>query len=308
MENLKLKHADLLILDIDNTVFNWVSYYTHSLFAMTEFVAKKTDLSTELLFAEMREVFTKEGSIEYPFVLQKLDSLVKMFHSKEKLFLEKIVEPARRVFLNTAKAYLCPYEGVSETLEALQKKRPQLKIAALTDCPRYVAMWKLNKLGLLNYFSSIYGLSDPALPIDKTYRKVLVSEEILFKHLSREAFNFQGHYRTLPDDYEKPGLRGLMTIIMDHGFDLTQKSSYQGISWLGDNLKKDIPLGLKMGLNTIWAKYGSRYTEQEQELLLKFSPKENLSKNMSLEANFSGQAPQGFRSVESFRELPKMLS
>ena len=83
------------------------------------------------------------------------------------------------------------------------------------DAPRYVAMWKLNKLGLLAEFDAIYGLPDPKIPIDKATQQVKVQQEILLKHLSRQDFDFPGKIRTLPDEYEKPGTRGLRTVLMD---------------------------------------------------------------------------------------------
>ncbi len=162
----------LLVTDIDNTLFDWVSYYTSSLESMLGFVSKKLGLPYSLLLEEARAVFSSEDSIEYPFVVQSMPSVIKFFGADIDRLLEEVVRPSREIFKATASAFLKPYPGVVETLDAFESLCPDVPLVALTDAPRYVAMWKLNKLGLLHRFSAIYGRSDPRLPVDMESAKI----------------------------------------------------------------------------------------------------------------------------------------
>ena len=69
------------------------------------------------------------------------------------------VSKGRDAFLNEAEGWLRPYTGVRSTLELIKVDHPNIPLVALTDAPRYVAMWKLNKLGLLSILDAVYGLT-----------------------------------------------------------------------------------------------------------------------------------------------------
>lgn len=293
---------NLIVLDIDNTVFNWVEYYTAAMNAMLRVVSQATGLPMAQLFTEARAVFEREGSIEYPFLVQELPSVVQHFRGAVPRILKEAVDPGRTAFNAAAAVHLKPYPGVLETLAAFRSQHSQLPIVALTDAPRYVAMWKLNKLGLLAYFDAVYGLPDPRIPIDPQSQEVKVDAEILVKHLQKSNFDFAGRIRVLPDDYEKPGVRGLRTVLMDYDMD----TRLDRVLWVGDNLRKDVGLGKKLGVHTGWARYGTQIKPDAKALLLQFSPLSNVSKNVSLDPQQEG-SPQPDFELEQFADLLKAV-
>lgn len=290
----------LIALDIDNTIFNWVEYYSYSFQAMIESVAATIDSSPDLLFGEAKQVFARHGNIEYPFVIQELPSVDAYCKGDIDTMLSQVVEPARAAFKERTLTLLKPYEGVAATFEAFKKRFSHTKIVALTDASRYVAMWKLNKLGLLHHFDAIYGLADPKLPICSSTNRIKVQHDILVKHLKGNNFGFQGQVRVLPDDYEKPGPRGMKTVLMDSGMDHGDHEHL--VMWVGDNPQKDIHLGKTLGVVTAWARYGTVISPGATELLLKFSPEINLRKNMSIHTGLQpGQKPDHV--LDSFHDL-----
>src|SRR5690606_15434432 len=117
-------------------------------------------------------------SIEYPFLVQELPSIRKHYGNNVDLMLNEAVRPARDAFMQQAAVHLKPYPDVMNVLETIRTDQPDLPIVALTDAPRYVAMWKLNKLGILHQFSAVYGLQDPVLPTAPDLKRVLVDPEI----------------------------------------------------------------------------------------------------------------------------------
>lgn len=294
----------LLVLDIDNTVFDWVEYYVHCMDAMLSAVEKITAVPVLQLAAECKEIFTKEDSIEYPFVVQQLPSVIKFYNGDYSKILDEVVPSARDAFLSTAQKHLVPYEGVLGAMKKMREKHPDLKIAALTDAPRYVAMWKLNKLGLLHFFDSIYGLGDPRIPVSEDKKRALVSEDILIKHLEGSQFKFEGAVRVLPDVYEKPGKRGLKTILMDYDLD-EDRSQWDKVLWVGDNVGKDVGLGNSMGITTAWAKYGTGLPDNLLKTLKTFSPDVNVRKNVSISIELDGYKPKYI--LESFGDLIGIL-
>ncbi len=290
--------SKLIVLDIDNTVFNWVEYYVACLQALLDRVHSITKIPMATLYQESRVVFEQEGSIEYPFLVQELPSVVAHYGHDIDRMLAEAVEPGRHAFNALAQSTLVPYSDVVPTLERLKSRYPTLPVIALTDAPRYVAMWKLNKLGLLRFFDAVYGLPDPRIPTDASTQKVKVDAEILIKHLQKSNFGFHGRIRILPDDYEKPGTKGLKTVLMD--FDM--ESHLGDVLWVGDNLRKDVGLGRRLGVHTGWARYGTLIKPEAKHLLLQFSPETNVQKNVALDPQ-NQDSPQPDFVLETFADL-----
>ena len=291
----------LLVLDIDNTVFDWVQYYSQAFTALLEKTASIIGVPFLTLAGESREVFTAHGSIEYPFVVQELPSVMAHYGDRIDAMLTECVEPARVVFRDEAIKRLVPYGDVDETLKRIRKDFPTVPIVALTDAPRYVAMWKLNKLGLLPDFSAVYGLPDPRLPTDSGAGRVKVDPEILLKHLQQSNFGFAGKIRILPDDYEKPGTKGLKTVLMD--FELDEPVSIrQNVVWVGDNLRKDIGLGNRLGVRSVWAEYGTKIDGEMLRKLKIFSPESSIHKNVMLPQS-APESPKPDRVLAKFGDV-----
>lgn len=295
--------SKLLVLDIDNTVFNWVEYYVSSMKAMIERVAAITSISEDQLYRESKVVFAREGSIEYPFLIQELPSVSDYYGRDIERMLKEAVDEGRIAFNQAAQSTLVPYPSVIDALQRIRNQYPKIPVIALTDAPRYVAMWKLNKLGLLPLFSAVYGLPDPRIPTDAETNAVKVEKEILIKHLQKSNFDFAGRIRILPDDYEKPGTKGLRTVLMD----FEMESHVQDVLWVGDNLRKDVGLGKSLGVHTGWARYGTVIEKEAKDLLLRFSPEMNVAKNVSLDP-MNQESPQPDFVLESFQDLEKAVA
>lgn len=266
---------DLVVLDIDNTLFDWVAYYVPAMEALIECVSHLTKICPDQIMKEAKAIFEAQGSIEYPFVIQELPCLHQRYYGRIEQLLTEIVLPGREAFRHAAKAKLRPYEKVKETIGELKESAT---LVALTDAPRYVAMWKLNKLGVLHHFDGVYGLPDPKIPICSITGNPKVTPELLRKHLSQENFYFQGRARSFPNDYEKPSIKGLKTVLMDYDLDMEPHR----VLWVGDNLNKDVRMGRSLGVRTAWARYGTLINPSVKERLLRFSPEANVRKNVSL--------------------------
>ena len=194
----------------------------------------------------------------------------------------------------------------ANVLFEIKQNYPDLPIVALTDAPRYVAMWKLNKLGLLEFFDAVYGLADPRVPTCDINRRIKVDPEILLKHLQQSNFGFKGKIRILPDEYEKPGVRGLKTVLMDYEMD-ESADTRASVLWIGDNLRKDVGLGNRLGVVSAWARYGTLVDEAALSSLMLFSPPQNIHKNVFLNSN-DPSAPKPNLVLDRFSDLLPVLA
>jgi phosphoglycolate phosphatase len=302
MPDVILDHdPKLFVTDIDNTLFDWVGYYVVAIRALLAEVEAITRVPIAQLYSEARDVFTAHASIEYPFVVQELPSVIQYYGDDIDGMLKQVVDPARAAFLAAGAPKLRPFADVVATLTELRRRCPRLPCIALTDAPRYVAMWKLNKLGLLPFFDAVYGLPDPRLPTHEKLARVKVDSEILLKHVSRHNFAFAGKVRILPDEYEKPGTRGLKTVLMDYELDEAPAEVRRTVVWVGDNRRKDVALGKRLGVFTAWAEYGIA-SAGDIKALAEFSPLTNIEKN----AEIAPQDPNGPRpdvTLTSFSEI-----
>jgi len=241
----------LVILDVDFTLFNWLPYWYHAHSSMLRLVSVITGIQKEVLWDEARDVFRKHGTAEYPFLVQSLPSVIKHYAEVPfEDFLAQCLNPAVECYKENARDHFRCFEGVVETIKEIHARR--LPIAILTDAPRYVALWRLKKMGILNYLDSVWGLEDPFMPICQKTGKVLVHPDTLQKHHRRDFCGFQGHTETLSESYEKPDPRGLKRILMH--YDILDEP--MSALWVGDNLTKDILVGERVGVFTVWAKYG----------------------------------------------------
>lgn len=288
----------LIILDIDNTVFDWMTYYIPAFKAQLQSVEKVTGIPYLELAKECQEVFTQNGSVEYPFVIQQLPLVNTYYKNDVERMLSECVEPSRQKFNDVAYSNLKSYKSVIPTLKSIKELHPDAKIVALTDAPRYIAMWKCGKLELLHYFDAIYGLQDPRLPIVNGVPAV--TREILLKHLERKSFGFTGKIRILPDEYEKPGVKGMKSILID--YELDELEDKKQIIYVGDNLYKDTELGRRLGVTTIYAEYGTRYDTNLIDIFKDFSPSEFVRRGVR-----THEPPKPDHTIQDFSEILNLI-
>ena len=300
------QRVKLLVFDIDNTIFDWVSYYVNAFSALLLKLEEIIHVPYLQLAGEAKDVFHAQRSIEYPFVVQQMPSVLNFYGADIDRLLTEAVEPTRLAFNAVAREHLKPYPEVVSTLQEMRGTYPGIPFVVLTDAPRYVAMWKLNKLKILNLFDAVYGLPDPKLPTSTHHGRVLVDPEILLKHLRQEHFNYQGRIRILPEDYEKPGTKGLKTVLIDYELDGSAEDRRQ-VVWVGDNLRKDIGLGRALGVVSVWAKFGIDVSAELKTRLLDFSPDGNVKKNVYLDPQ-SQDAPQPDFIIESFGQIKSVVA
>ena len=245
-----------VVTDLDNTLYPWVDYIVPSLEAMVASLVTTTGLPRIRIVQALKAVYTHYESNEYPFAIQE-SGLYKPYEADFDSFDALVVGPAREAFRASREKYLRPYPGVRETLDALRAAR--VKVIGLTDAPRNAAELRLKHLKLDGHFDALYTL--PAFPLPEN-----VNPEIKRK---QEA----GHYRSrtpvveLPREAEKPSPEGLRRILADLRLDPGE------VLYVGDNVKKDMPVAEACGVTGVWAEYGTYVSQEYRDRLAIISAK-----------------------------------
>jgi FMN phosphatase YigB (HAD superfamily) len=239
-----------VVTDLDNTLYPWVDYIVPSLEAMVASLVATTGLPRVRIVQALKAVYSKYESNEYPFAIQE-SGIFQPYEADFDSFNALVLRPARDAFRAARDRYLRPYPGVRETLAHLRGRG--LKVVGLSDAPRNAAELRLKHLKLDGHFDALYTL--PGYPLPEN-----VDPEIRRKE---EA----GHYRSrtpvveLPHEAEKPSPAGLARILSDFGLDGGE------VLYVGDNVKKDMPVASACGAIGVWAEYGTYVSAEYRERL-----------------------------------------
>jgi phosphoglycolate phosphatase len=245
-----------VVTDLDNTLYPWVDYIVPALEAMVDSLVATTGQPRVRVVQSLKAVYAKYQSNEYPFAIQESE-LFAPYEADFDSFHALVLDPARLAFKAARERFLKPYPGVRETLETIRARG--LKLVALTDAPRNGAELRLKWLKLDGHFDALYTLPGYALPDN-------VDPEIKRRQAA-------GHYTArapvveLPLDFEKPNPGGLARILADLGLDGAE------VLYVGDNVKKDMPVADACGALGVWAEYGTYVSAEYRERLAVISAK-----------------------------------
>lgn len=240
----------LLITDLDNTLYDWVSFYAASFEAMVAELSSLLGASTEQLVREFRDVHRSYGSSEPPFAVLELPTVREKYGHLDKRERKQAIDPALHAFNSQRKRLLRLYPGVREALDELLELG--VTIVAHTEASRANAHFRLEKLGIAQCFKHLYVVDTPWPGHPNPERMELIAPR-------------PGFVRTLPQSERKPNPRVIADICRAEGFALDE-------TWyVGDSLIRDIAMARDAGVHSAWARYGTFYDAAHWNLLVAIS-------------------------------------
>src|SRR5216683_3756818 len=111
----------LLITDLDNTLFDWLSSFVPAFYAMIEVAAKILSIDQEQLLDEMKAVHQRYHNSEQPFALLETQTVAHKYPHATELARKDLLAEAFRAFNEVRKSNLKLYPGVRETLKEIRK-------------------------------------------------------------------------------------------------------------------------------------------------------------------------------------------
>lgn len=246
----------LVIVDLDNTIYNWVDYYVPSFNAMVKELVRLTGIDEQVLRASFKRVHQKHKTAEYAFSIEELDVLSE---SNAGLKIPEILQkynPAINAFRSMRKKTLRRYDNVIETLEKLRSKGK--KMVAHTDAMMFYAVYRVKELGVERFFDGIVAPRDHGLPKGVRPRDVRSQSDEKYETI----IPFK---KELEPEIVKPNLECLNEILRYFGVDGNEAV------YVGDSLHRDIYMAQRCGVYDVYAEYGRQYDANYYQQLVEIT-------------------------------------
>lgn len=240
--------ASVIILDVDNTLFDWFEFWANSFKAMVNSVIGSTDIARDTLLQEIKAVHTRHGTSEYAFLLQELPSLQKV----SKLRRDVVIADAIRSFREAREKTLTLYPGVMETL--LRIKSLGTVTIAFTESQKFYTIHRLKRFGLDGVLDAVYSVEDHDLPDGLQVEAIRSKPKDSYVLLKTAE-------HTLKRGTRKPDPEILLSILNDYEI-VPERAVY-----VGDSLHKDVLMAQRAGVADVHAAYGRAHKREDYELL-----------------------------------------
>ena len=156
----------LVVTDLDNTVYDWLSFFIPSFRAMLEELRRITGVSRDDLLDSFRRVNQRHGTTEYAFAVEELDVLEAQDRRLSMLQRTAKYRSALAAFRHESARRLRPYPGVVDTLLALGQRG--IRVVALSDSMLLYTGTRLRQLGIDTLFAALAAPHSHDLPAHVT--------------------------------------------------------------------------------------------------------------------------------------------
>lgn len=241
-----------VVLDFDNTLYDWVSQWYYSFSAMLAQLERISGVPADEIKKEIRRVHQRHHTSEYAFLIQSLDII--RDGSVENTIAK--FSPAVEAFKAAREKHLHLYPGVMESLATL--KRAGKTLAVFTESQTFYTVMRFKHFGLEGVIDFLFTSDDHETPSDKHLEKIR-------KHPSEYYDLKLTKHRSIGKGKLKPDPEILAQIVKEVG-----ASNDQAV-YVGDSLYKDVLMAKEAGIAGIWAEYGEARGQPGYDLLREVS-------------------------------------
>lgn len=235
-----MSQGRILVIDIDNTLYDWVCFYIPCFLRMVDAIRRITGIDVEDLKASFQRVHRIHGTTEYTFSIQELDVLSAIDRALDSAARYEKYHEAIVTFQRCRKELLAPYPTVTETLATLRSSG--VILVAHSDSPIVPVSRRLRQLNLDTAFDAISAAWDEGIPPD-------LPSEIVVKRPSEEV-SARSDLLPIPRGVRKPNIATLTPILKKFDIELSR------IIYVGDSLSRDVALARAAGCVAVHADYG----------------------------------------------------
>jgi phosphoglycolate phosphatase len=228
------------ILDMDNTLYDWIGYFVPAVRAMIAAAALLLDVNEERVREDLRTVHVVRANIEHPFALLETRVVASRLPTLSRKDRYDILQPAFLAFNEVRDKRLRLYPGVFETLQAI--KSAGCRLFGHTEATDVNISSRIRSLGLYGIFEAIYAPRSSGLSHPLGDRREGSSERV--------------PVRRLPAGARKPDLAVIRHILGEIGIEA------EHCLYAGDSLAKDVTMAKRAGMHAAWARYGTDHDPQ----------------------------------------------
>lgn len=287
---IKNNEYRLLICDLDNTLYDWVSYFVPSFYAMVDSAVKLLNCDRDILLDQFREVHRKHHDSEHPFSLLETKIVKHLIDSSGKKEAIRILDPAFHAFNKSRVDNLKLHHGVIQTFELL--KKDSIRIIAHTDSKLFSAIDRVRRLSLEKYIDRIYCRERSV----SNHPNGMTFEEWIDGFSSSKLVELSQHQ-------SKPNPSVLREICQRECIDL------EHAVYVGDSLSKDIVMAKEAGVFAVWAEYGANHKKSDYQKLIRIShwTENDIKREKDLGSKAKSIKPD-FIAQRSFSEILEVFS
>lgn len=242
-----------LLVDLDNTVYDWTGFFGPAFAAMAAAVADALELTVDDVIEEFADVFRRRGSVEYTYAVQELPSCARLPRSA----VSDVVELARSVFSEQRRRHLHPYPGVAATLAGA--RRDGVRVVAVSNAPLHQARRRLERLDLCGHFDALAAWEGFGAPAGCPRPAHVRAHDAHTPQADLITWSFGRAYL-------KPGSH-----MFRHVLDELEVCARDAVA-IGDSLEKDVLPAVALGVVGAWARYGTNVEPETFELLVRITP------------------------------------
>jgi FMN phosphatase YigB (HAD superfamily) len=243
------KRIDVVVTDVDNTLFDWVDVWHQSFTAMLDETIRITGIPRQRLLADIKKVHQQHRTSEYAFVLNELPSIRAEIHEPSIL---PTLAPAIAAFRAARDTHLHLYPGVAEGLRRL--KGMGIKLIGYTESMEPYTVYRLKRLGLDGSLDVLFMPRGHDIPMD-------IDPEWFNQHRFFGCKLERTERRYTPEGHFKPDPMILLAILDE------LKMEARRAVYIGDSLMKDVAMAQRAGVQDVFARYGMAQNRPEYELL-----------------------------------------
>lgn len=247
------KAVNTLIIDLDNTIFDWFAVWYASFEPIYSEIIRATGRPPAEIEADIRAVHSQRRTSEYTFLLEEVAALADMRAADDvRVRFKDAIEASRQ----GRDRNLRLYPSVFGCLWDLKKKGVQ--IVAYTESMRFYSGYRLKRFGLDGVIDYLFSPEDHDLPQGVTPNNM--------RRLPDEYYELQvTETRHTPPRELKPNPKVLLDIIRTVG------AKPEKCAYVGDSLFKDVAMARDAGVYDIHAKYGEAQSKPEYSILQRVS-------------------------------------
>ena len=272
-----------LILDMDNTLYDWVSYFVPSLWVMVKRAAEILDTDEALLLRQLKGIHEQYGNTEQPYALLETAVVRESLPDHTTRARWTYLQPAFEAFEMERRDRLRLYSDVLGTLTSVRQVGCQT--LGYTEASDVNISSRVRFLGLADKLDVIYAprFRGPPHPLGNDRDRGGENDRVLV--------------RTLPPNSAKPDPRILLYIASQIH---VEPSS---CLYVGDSLARDVEMAIEAGMMAAWAKYGTYHDAELWSKLVSISHWTSTAVAAASTSDGTKPSEEDYLKLDSFGEL-----